>query len=509
MRTTFVDVFPGTAHRHSSRVAVVDGERRLSYADLLADSLRLATRLVDLLDGASNQPVGVLLPKSCESITADLGILLSANFYMNLDVKSPEHRLQAILDQVRPALIVTTRDIAAQFPSLSENQRGILLIDDDSWRESPVDEAALERRRQRVIDTDPMCIINTSGSTGTPKSVVLNHRSFVDFTAWAIENQGLGDDEVLGSLSPTVFDIYSFELCMMMELGSTFVVLSDTVAAFPARLLDLVASNGVTFLFWVPTILVNIANADLLSRIPLPALRFLWFAGEVFPTRQFNYWRRMLPQARTTNLYGPIEITLDCTTLTIDREWPEEEPLPIGYACTNTDVLVLDGDRPCAPGEEGELCVRGTSLAMGYYNDPEKTSRAFVQNPLNPSYPELIYRTGDIVMREESGLIHFRGRRDTLVKHAGYRIELTEIEHVIVSNLQLVTNGCAIYDHAAKQIVFVYEADADIPVAEFRSRLGQDLPRYMVPGRLQRVDEMPRNTNGKIDRLSLAGQVLS
>jgi amino acid adenylation domain-containing protein len=509
VRTTFVDVFPGTARRHSDRVAVVDGDRKASYGELLDDSLHLASRLVELLDGASNQPVGVLLPKSYQSVAADLGVLLAADFYMNLDVKSPEHRLQAILEQVRPAVIISTRDIAGQFGCLGEEGQRLLLLDEDPWGAATVDEPALARRRQLVIDTDPMCIINTSGSTGTPKSVVLNHRSFIDFTAWAVEDQGLGGDEVLGSLSPTVFDIYSFELCMMMELGSTFVVLPDSVAAFPARLLDLVSANDVTFLFWVPTILVNIANADLLSRIPLPRLRFLWFAGEVFPTRQFNYWRRMLPGARTTNLYGPIEITLDCTALTIEQEWPEDQPLPIGYACTNTDVLVLDGDRPCAPGEEGELCVRGTSLAMGYYNDPVKTSRAFVQNPLNTSYPELIYRTGDIVMREESGLIHFRGRRDTLVKHAGYRIELTEIEHVIVSNLQIVTNGCAIYDHAAKQIVFVYEAEDDISVAEFRSRLGQDLPRYMVPGRLLRVPEMPRNTNGKIDRLRLAGQVLS
>lgn len=509
MRTTFVDVFPETARRCAGRVAVVDGERRVAYGELFADSLHIATRLVELLDGASNQPVGVLLAKSYESVVVDLGVLLAANFYMNLDVKSPEHRLQAILKQVQPALIVTTRALADQFSSLGEAGHRLLVLEEDPWREATVDEDALARRRQLAIDTDPMCIINTSGSTGTPKSVVLNHRSFIDFTAWAVENQGLGDDEILGSLSPTVFDIYSFELCMMIELGSTFVVLPDTIAAFPARLLELVATNSVTFLFWVPTILVNIANADLLSRIPLPSLRFLWFAGEVFPTRQFNYWRRMLPEARTTNLYGPIEITLDCTALTIDEEWPEDQPLPIGYACANTDVLVLDGDRACEPGEEGELCVRGTSLAMGYYNDPEKTSRAFVQNPLNTSYPELIYRTGDIVMREQGGLIHFRGRRDTLVKHAGYRIELTEIEHVIVSNLRLVTNGCAIYDHAVKQIVFVYEAEEDIPVAEFRSKLGRDLPRYMVPGRLLRVDEMPRNTNGKIDRLSLAGQVLS
>jgi acyl-coenzyme A synthetase/AMP-(fatty) acid ligase len=151
--------------------------------------------------------------------------------------------------------------------------------------------------------------------------------------------------------------------------------------------------------------------------------------------------------------------------------------------------------------------VRGTSLAMGYYNNPEKTAAAFTQNPLNTKYPELIYRTGDVVVENKRGEIMFRGRRDTLVKHLGYRIELGEIEHIVVNTLQLVPNGCVIYNRQNKEITLVYEAAEDIPVAEFRKQIGQSLPKYMVPTKYIRVDKMPMNPNGKIDRLKLQQQV--
>lgn len=507
--TSFIDGFPETVRRHPNRLAVVDGDTQLTFGFLLDQSLRLGSSISERLANLGNNPVGVLLPKSAQSITADIAVLLSGNFYMNLDIKSPPARLAAILEQVKPALVITTMEFLSKFRQIFDTSQRFIILDQDLWQESAGNELSLALLRESIIDTDPMCIINTSGSTGTPKSVVLNHRSFRDYTQWAIENQELGTNEVIGSLAPIVFDHFSFELCMLIELGSTLVILHEEFAAFPARLLEIVAKSEVTFLFWVPTILVNIANVDLLSRIELPSLQHLWFAGEVFPTRQFNYWRRNLPRVRMTNLYGPAEITVDCTSFTIDEEWPEDQALPIGYACVNTDVLILDGDRECNPEEEGELCVRGTSLAMGYYNDFEKTSRAFVQNPLNEMYPELIYRTGDIVVREKSGLIRFLGRRDTLVKHSGYRIELTEIEHVVVSTLQLVSNGCAIYDSKEKQIVFVYEATFDLEAAEFRKKLGESLPKYMLPSRTIRLIELPRNTNGKIDRLRITKEVLS
>ena len=254
--------------------------------------------------------------------------------------------------------------------------------------------------------------------------------------------------------------------------------------------------------------MVNIANMELLDKISLPDLKMIWFAGEVFPTKQFNVWKMHNPQARFINLYGPIEITLDCTWFEITRNIPDEEPIPIGFPCRNTDILILNSENQLVSGqEEGELCVRGTSLAMGYYNDPEKTRAAFVQNPLNCSYPELIYRTGDIVYRNHRGEIFFKGRKDSLVKHSGYRIELTEIEHVIINTLKLVQNGCIIYNFQAKEITLFYEAKEDLDLVVARRAIATKLPKYMIPTVFIRMDVLPRGGTGKIDRALLNKQV--
>ena len=235
----------------------------------------------------------------------------------------------------------------------------------------------------------------------------------------------------------------------------------------------------------------------------LPELRLVWFAGEVFPTKQFNIWRKSLPHTGFANFYGPIEITLDCVYYNIERDLADDEPIPIGKAFRNTDILILDetDNSITEPGRDGELCVRGTSLAMGYYNNPEKTAAAFVQNPLNKSYPETIYRTGDIVFINERGEIVFKGRKDTLIKHMGYRIELGEIEHVIINTLKLVRNGCVVYNHQKKEIILFYESENDITPADFRKAIGTALPKYMIPVVYTKLEELRRNTNGKIDRL--------
>ena len=150
-------------------------------------------------------------------------------------------------------------------------------------------------------------------------------------------------------------------------------------------------------------------------------------------------------------MYGPIEITLDCTFFIINRKFKDNEPLPIGHKFRNTDILILNSkNKICKPNEIGELCVRGSSLAMGYYNNWSKTLSVFEQNPLNNFYPELIYKTGDLVLKNFNGELLFRGRKDDLIKHRGYRIELKEIEHIIINNLKLVSNACVVYDYLKK-----------------------------------------------------------
>ena len=507
MKVSLIELFEETVRKYPQKVAVIDKDREIVFSDLRSKSFQLASALMALGIG-QNRPVGVFLDKSIESVYADLGILYAGDFYMNLDIKTPAERIRNILQLVEPAAIIsTTRQIKPIEGIIPSTMKVILL--DEAGEGADVDAADIIGRLSTIIDTDPSCIINTSGSTGTPKGVVLNHKSFFDFIDWAIDTFHFGDDLVMGSLSPIVFDIYSFELCMLMAKASTLVVLPAHLAAFPAKILEVLEQQKVNFLFWVPTIMVNIANMDLLSAFKLESLRTVWFAGEVFPTKQYNYWHHHLPEVTFANLYGPIEITLDCTYYIINKEIPDEEPLPIGYPCRNTDILILDDEDRAVkePGVEGELCVRGTSLAMGYYNNPEKTAAAFVQNPLNKAYPELIYRTGDIVCMNDEGLIMFKGRKDNIVKHMGYRTDLGEIEHVIINTLKLVKNGCIVYNQSEKQITLFYEAADEIPVSEFRLQIGKVLPKYMIPTAFHHLEQLQRNANGKIDRLFYKKQV--
>ena len=501
MKINLIELFEETADKYPHKIAVIDKDKDITFCGLRDKAMTLAQKIINGGIG-QNKPVAVFLDKSIESVFANLGIIYSGNFYMNLDIKTPAERISNILKLVEPYYIISTSKQIKSIAGIIPESIRVILLDEEDWEEE-VDKKAILGKLSTIIDTDPSCIINTSGSTGTPKGVVLNHKSFFDFIEWALETFKFDDNLVMGSLSPLVFDIYSFELCMLMAKASTLVVLPSNLAAFPAKILDLLEQHKVNFLFWVPTIMVNIANMDLLSTYKLEHLKTVWFAGEVFPTKQFNYWHHHLPQVTFANLYGPIEITLDCTYYIVDKNIPDEQPLPIGIPCRNTDILILDGDDKAVkePYKEGELCVRGTSLAMGYYNNPEKTAAAFVQNPLNKSYPELIYRTGDIVCYDEDGLIMFKGRKDNIVKHLGYRTDLGEIEHVIINTLKLVKNGCVVYHQAAKEITLIYEAEQEIPASDFRKKIGQALPKYMIPTVYRHVDLLQRNTNGKIDRL--------
>lgn len=490
-----IEYFNNTVIANHNKVAVTDGTREITFAQLDKKVQSLGSHLTNI---STSSVVAVFLKKSIEAVVCDIAITSSGNAYMNLDIKNPSERLRNILNLVKPSVIITDSENKEKIePLISEKCQLIDINSFDFDAYSGKCEAW-----QNAIDTDLYCVINTSGSTGTPKAVALNHRSFIDFMEQTIPMYNFSADDTIGSLSPVIFDIWSYELCLLMGVGARIVVIPDTLSAFPVKILQLMQQEKVSYIFWVPTIMVNIANMRLLEKISLPDLRLVWFAGEVFPTKQFNIWYHALPHTRFSNYYGPIEITLDCIYYDIDKEISDNEPIPIGRPFRNTSILLINSENNLVsePFEEGEICVRGSSLALGYFNNSEKTAAAFVQNPLNNHYPELIYRTGDIGCYNNEGLILFKGRKDTLIKHMGYRIELGEIEHVIINTLKIVRNGCVVYNSQKKEITLFYEADEEKQPAEFRKLIGNALPRYMVPVAYHHLSEMQRNPNGKIDR---------
>jgi D-alanine--poly(phosphoribitol) ligase subunit 1 len=490
------------------KVAVVDGETRLSFARLADLSRRCATEIIRRRD-VIRRPIAVFLPKGASTVIADLGIIYSGNCYMNLDTRSPALRTRSVLENVKPELIITSRELAPGIKELGCEESAVLAVEDVIEPSAPANGDLLRGRLDAVIDTDPLCIINTSGSTGTPKAVMMNHRNVIDYMDVVMDELKLDGSETIGSLSPFYFDIYTLELYLCLSRGSTMVIIPEQLSMFPVRLLEFLVRNTVDFIYWVPTMLVSIANLDLLTQRDLGGIRKVLFAGEVFPTRHFNYWRRHLPKALFVNLYGPIEVTVNCTYYIVDREFRDDEPLPIGRPHRNMEVIILnERNEPSGVNEEGELCVRGSSIAPGYWNDIAMTEQVFVRNPLNAHYPELIYRTGDVAYRNEHGEIMFVGRKDSQVKHLGYRIELGEIEAAAVG-VSGVGSACVLYQQSRKEITLFYEAAGEAGPVSIRQELSRLLPKYMLPTVFHRMDALPRNPNGKIDRQRLATEFLT
>ena len=309
--------FIETAEFYPDKILIYN-EERYTFDKLKRLCCTVSFSLKKIID--SGTIVAVFLKKKSDVVVCDLGILLSGNCFMNLDVTTPKERVRNVINQTQPSIVIADKECETE---VSEIYSDYILLD---ALLDPTDEdinGFVER-----IDTDPFCIINTSGTTGTPKSVVLNHRSFVDFMSWADSVYRFTSVERIASLSPVIFDIYVCELCMMIYFASTLILIPAKLAVFPYRLLQYLEDVKPTFLFWVPTIMVNIANRNMLEGINITSVRNIWFAGEVFPTKQFNYWYEKMPETQFTNLYGPIEITVDCTYYIIDHKLSDDEEIP-------------------------------------------------------------------------------------------------------------------------------------------------------------------------------------
>lgn len=501
MRKNVIEYLEKTVSLYPEKTAVHDVGCEITFMQLYMTACRIASRLTSY--NIRNTPIGVYIPKGCRAIQAFAGINMSGNFYVPLDTKSPDTRILSIVNVLDSSLIITDKKHSEKLSSIYN--KTVIIIED--ILDEIFDMHSVDIALNMQIDTDPVYSIFTSGSTGTPKGVVVSHRGVIDYIDWAVETFGIDSTTTIGNQAPFYFDNSTLDIYLMYSTGATLNIIPEENFMFPTKLVDYLNDNKISFVFWVPFALINVANFKIFEgKLPI-YLKDVFFAGEVMPNKHLNYWRKNLPECRFANLYGPTEITVDCTYYIVEREFLDDEPLPIGFACKNSDVLILvDEKREAVVNEQGELCVRGTSLALGYYNDEEKTRKAFIQNPLNTHYPEIIYCTGDIVYRNELGEIMYVGRKDSQIKHNGYRIELGEIETAVLGS-RMVENCCVIYNFTQKKIVLFYQSNDELNMTEFRKFVLIHIPKYMMPSEYHRVEALKQNNNGKIDRLFYSKQV--
>lgn len=445
-----------------------------------------------------NKPIAVFIDKSIECLKAMFGILYSGNFYTIIDTLSPQNRIELIIDTLKPSFIITNDK---NYEKIKNYNFGINIINIDKI-DKKINNKLLKSVNDQIISTDPAYILFTSGSTGNPKGTVITHQALISYAIWFKEAFEINDKTIFGNQTPFYFSMSVSDIYSTILAGATFCIIPKINFSFPLNLIKYLDEFKINTIYWVPSALSIVANLGTFEVIKPKYLKKVLFAGEVMPMPSLNIWRKYLPNIMYANLYGPTETTDICTYYVVNRKFKNSDTLPIGRACNNCDVMIInDNGKVTKEGEQGEIFVRGSFLGHGYYKMEEKTKNAFVQNPINDAYPELVYKTGDLGKYNKYGEIEYCGRKDFQIKHMGYRIELGEIETNI--NALKGVNLCAcIYDEKNSLIVLYYESNTlkDEDIIEFANK---KLLNYMRPNKIIKLSKMPFNANGKIDRTKL------
>lgn len=439
------------------------------------------------------------MEKGINALSSFFGAVYAGGFYVLLNPELPTVRLNKILDVLDTNFIITDNE---NFEFAFESFKGKEILKFEDLQNTEINEKALTEIREKMIDTNPLYGNFTSGSTGEPKGVLVSHRSVIDFIDVFVKKFEISEKDIIGNQAPFDFDVSVKDIYSSISTGASLVIIPKKLFSAPAKLLDYMCENNVTTLIWAVSALCLITTFHGLDyRVPDKVNKVL-FSGEVMPLKHMKEWISHLPDANFVNLYGPTEITCNCTYHVVDKDLKYEKQIPIGQAFDNEEVFLLDEDNNLITEEKkvGEICVKGTCLALGYYRSSKVTSEKFVQNPLNNRYIDLIYRTGDMGYFDETGDFYFSGRKDFQIKHMGHRIELEEIERAM-ENVKGVNRACCIYKEEKSRIYGFFVGE--ISKEELLDKIKKVLPVFMVPNNLNKVDEMPMTKNGKIDRKEL------
>lgn len=532
-----LELLEKSALAYPEAIAVGDDKEELSYQAVLLAAKKAGAYLAQYT--APRKPVALYLEKSVPALIGFFGIVYAGGFYSVLDPSQPKSRTETILKTLAPAVVLTdeankekAEEILTELEAADVSIPKLMLLNDipgikdrgqkDAEALTEAEEQILQEVRAQAMDVDPLYVNFTSGSTGVPKGVTVGHRSVLCFIKSFTEIFGIRQDDVLGNQAPFDFDVSVKDIYSALMTGCRLQLIPRSYFSKPMELMDYLAEKEVTNLTWAVSALCFISVMNGLEYKVPEKVRRIMFSGEVMPIKHLNHWKKFLPEALYVNLYGPTEITCNCSYYILDREFTEGEKMPIGVNFPNEKIFLLgedgkevvpvkkgiaeDGRTLYEESAEGEILVAGAGLAIGYYKDPEKTEKAFVQNPLNEEYYERCYKTGDLAKYNERGELVYCSRKDFQIKHMGHRIELGEIESAAMT-IDEVTRALALYDADTQKLWLFYTGEADKKL--IAKTLRGMLPPFMLPNKTVPVDEMPLTKNGKIDRAALFARTKS
>ena len=504
------------AARRPESQAVRCAGQSLSYGDLARQSNGLAGVLRAEGVGRGDR-VGIFMNKSVNTAVALHGIMKAGAAYVPLDPFAPASRVAFVIRDCGIRHLVTT-DLKLAQASLIDEDLGDLgcLIGPEpqqsyrgaTW--SDVQAAAVDDAPDLPLtEQDLAYVLYTSGSTGTPKGIMHTHRSGLSFAEWAASTYGLTSDDRVSNHAPLHFDLSTFDFFATTQAGATTVIVPEAITKLPADLGRLIERERLTVWYSVPFVLIQLLERGKLSERELDALRWVLFAGEVFPIKHLRKLMAQLPEARFSNLYGPTETNV-CTVYHVPDTLPaSDEPLPIGRPCHNVESLVVDEDgAPVAAGESGELLIRGGVVMRGYWGRPDLNERGFHRRAtVDGGGEDVFYRTGDLVEPMSDGNLKYLGRKDRQVKTRGYRVELDEVETALLS-LPAVEEAAAFVvpdGHGSNVIEAAVTAreGSGLTSDAVMNHLSDRLPPYAVPVTIRVLDAFPRTSTGKINRREL------
>ncbi len=479
-------------------IAYEDENTAITFRQTLEEARRIGSRLAEKITDPA--PIAVMMGRTVHTIVSYLAVVYSGHVYAPIDVTLPEDRVCKILDTLKPSAVLTENENLETASKYAEIAACPVFVREElntgltAW---PV----LNKIRTRMTENEPLYIIFTSGSSGRPKGVLTSHHSLMCYISAYAHMMGIRREDKIGCQSPLDYIAAVRDIYVPLLTGASDYLLPKEYFMQPDELFNLMNEKEITTIGWSTSGLTVLTKLGAFKDTGLKTLKKICFSGSVMPGKVLRIWQENLPEAVFVNQYGPTEATASCTYYRVDHQVTDDEILPIGVPYDNYNVFLLkDNGEEAAVGEEGEICVSGPILALGYYRDPERTEAAFVRNPLVTEYSERMYRTGDIGKYREDGILEFHGRRDRQVKHMGHRVELDEIEAAAGQSAG-VAECSVLYDHD-KEIIWLFYS-GEMEKRDLVLFLRTELPGFMIPRKVVKMEDLPKLPNGKTDLSSL------